>query len=93
MLIGSEGTLGIITAATLKLEPAVAARAVLWAGVESLPVARTLLLHAESVAGGALEGFEVLPQHSLDAVIDYLPAARAQEIGQFLLQVRFVFQE
>lgn len=49
----------------------------LWAGVESLPVARTLLLHAESVAGGALEGFEVLPQHSLDAVIDYLPTARA----------------
>lgn len=77
LLIGSEGTLGIVTAATLKLEPAVAARAVLWAGVESLPVARTLLLHAESVAGGALEGFEVLPQHSLDAVIDYLPAARA----------------
>jgi FAD/FMN-containing dehydrogenase len=48
LLIGSEGTLGIVTAATLKLEPAVAARAVLWAGVESLQVARTLLLHAES---------------------------------------------
>ena len=77
LLIGSEGTLGIVTAATLKLEPAVAARAVLWAGVESLPVARALLLHAESIAGGALEGFEVMPQHSLDAVLDYLPAARA----------------
>ncbi|MDR6509218.1 FAD/FMN-containing dehydrogenase [Novosphingobium capsulatum] len=76
LLIGSEGTLGVVTAATLKLEPAVAAREVLWAGTQSLPQARELLLLAERLAGQALEGFEVMPQHSLDAVRDYLPGAR-----------------
>ncbi|NMN03487.1 MULTISPECIES: FAD-binding oxidoreductase [unclassified Novosphingobium] len=76
LLIGSEGTLGIVTAATLKLEPAVAAREVLWAGTQSLSKARELLLLAERLAGQALEGFEVMPQHSLDAVRDYLPGAR-----------------
>ncbi len=76
LLIGSEGTLGVVTAATLKLEPAVAAREVLWAGTQSLPQARELLLLAERPAGQALEGFEVMPQHSLDAVRDYLPGAR-----------------
>jgi FAD/FMN-containing dehydrogenase len=51
LLIGSEGTLGVVTAATLKLEPAVAAREVLWAGTQSLPKARELLLLAERLAG------------------------------------------
>ncbi len=76
LLIGSEGTLGVVTAATLKLEPAVAAREVLWAGTQSLPQARELLLLAERLTVRALEGFEVMPQHSLDAVRDYLPGAR-----------------
>jgi FAD/FMN-containing dehydrogenase len=77
VLIGSEGTLGIITAATLKLDARVAGRAVLWAGLSSLHAARALLLHAEAQAGPALEGFEVMPRHSLEAVCAYLPGARA----------------
>lgn len=76
LLIGSEGVLGIVTAATLRLEPAIAAREVLWAGAESLTAAREVLLMAERIAGPFLEGFEVMPQHSLDAVRDYLPGAR-----------------
>jgi len=76
MLIGSEGTLGIITAATLRLVPELAARTVVWAGVSSLKGARELLLHCEKVAGHALEGFEVMAQHTLDDVIAYLPDGR-----------------
>ncbi|KLI63625.1 FAD-binding oxidoreductase [Aurantiacibacter marinus] len=77
LLIGSEGTLGIITGATLRLVPALAQRAVLWAGLGELRDARKLLLHAEQIAGDALEGFEVLPHHTLASVLDHNPAARS----------------
>ena len=77
LLIGSEGTLGIVTAASLKLEPAIADRVVIWAGVPSLGAARELLLHCEDAVASALEGFEVMPQPCLDAVVDHLPDARA----------------
>ncbi len=82
LMIGSEGTLGIITAATLKLAPAIADRAVVWAGVQSLQAARALLLHCARVAGDALEGFEVLPQACLDSILSYLPDARSPLTGR-----------
>ena len=82
LLIGSEGTLGIVTAATLRLLPAIAGRAVLWAGLASLHDARRLLLHGERIAGDALEGFEVMPRHSLEAVLAHLPDARDPLTGR-----------
>lgn len=82
LLIGSEGTLGVVTAATLRLLPALADRAVLWAGLGSIQDARALLLHAENRAGSALEGFEVMPRHSLEAVLAHVPGARSPLQGR-----------
>ncbi len=82
LLIGSEGTLGIVTAATLKLEPAIAERRVVWAGLPSLQAARRLLLHCEEQAGPQLEGFEVIPSDCLASVLDYLPDARPPLTGE-----------
>jgi len=82
LFIGSEGTLGLVTAATLRLVPAAPARMVVWAGLSSIQQARALLLHCETQAGQALEGFEVLPQSCLDAVLAYLPDARAPLAGR-----------
>lgn len=82
LLIGSEGTLGIVTAATLALVPAVAERVVAWCAVPTLQVARKLLLHCDDALGAALEGFEVMPQASVTAVLNYLPTARAPLAGK-----------
>ena len=81
MLIGSEGTLGIITAATLRLVPQIGERRVAWVGLPSISAARELLLHCEKVAGDALEGFEVLPRHCLESVLAHVPSARSPLAG------------
>lgn len=80
LLIGAEGTLGVVTAATLRLVPAVAARAVAWAGVAS-PDAAMALLRRFQRATPALESFELLPDETLAAVLAYVPGARAPLAG------------
>ena len=82
LLIGSEGTLGIVTAAILRLLPAVTARATAWVGVSGIVEARSLLRHIERKMGDALEGFEVIPDHCLDNVLAHLPDTRAPLKGQ-----------
>lgn len=77
LLIGAEGTIGIVTAATLKLVPALIDRAVVWAGVESPLVARELLLMLEARAGREMEGFEIVPQRCLNNVLRHIPGTRA----------------
>ena len=76
LLIGAEGTLGIVTAAALRLVPAVGARAVAWVALGSPDDALTLLRRFQS-ASDAVESFELLPRESLSAVLAYLPDARA----------------
>lgn len=77
LLIGSEGTLGIVTAATLRLLPELGGRIVAWAGLSSITDARALLVHFEALAGDVLEGFEVLPAQALAAVLAHVPGSRA----------------
>ncbi|MCC6925449.1 FAD-binding oxidoreductase [Novosphingobium sp.] len=81
LFIGAEGTLGVVTAATLALAPALAGRRVVWAGVGSIEQARKLLVLADRAAGTTLEGFEVIPDSCLHAVLAHLPQARAPLAG------------
>ena len=76
LLLGSEGTLGIITAATLKLYPLPAARLTAWAAVPSLPQALTLLRLAHRHLGAGLTGFELMGQFALSLVDRHLPQLR-----------------
>ncbi len=80
LLIGAEGTLGVITAVALRLVPAVAARAVAWAGVKSPLQALELLRFLEERTNN-IEGFELVPQDSLDLVLRHIPNTRAPLSG------------
>ena len=81
LLIGAEGTLGIVTAVALRLVPAIAARAVAWAGVESPSRALALLRFLEARTS-SIEGFELVPQDSLDLVLKHISAMRAPLSGR-----------
>lgn len=80
LLIGAEGTLGIVTAATLRLAPAIHARAVAWIGLAN-PDAALRLLRRFEAAGNAVESFELLPAESLGAVLTHMPDTRAPLAG------------
>ncbi|OWK31826.1 FAD-binding oxidoreductase [Sphingomonas mucosissima] len=80
LLIGAEGTLGIITAATLRLAPAIQARAVAWIGLATPDAAMRLLRRFEA-AGNAVESFELLPAESLHAVLTHIPGTRPPLAG------------
>ncbi|MEH3102689.1 MAG: FAD-binding oxidoreductase [Sphingomonas phyllosphaerae] len=80
LLIGAEGTLGVVTAATVRLVPAVAARCVAWVGLASPEAALTLLRRFQR-ATPALESFELLPAESLGAVLTHIPGTRAPLAG------------
>ena len=68
LFIGSEGTLGIVTAATMKLYPAPASKLTAWAAVPSMVDAVALLALAHKHLGAGLTGFEVMGQFALSLV-------------------------
>ena len=77
LLIGAEGTLGVVTAAALKLYPILASRAVAMAGVESPAAAMDLLVRARAETGGTVEAFEIISALGTDLALAHLPGARA----------------
>ncbi|WP_421954731.1 FAD-binding oxidoreductase [Polaromonas sp.] len=76
LFIGSEGTLGIITSATMKLYPMPAAQLTAWAAVPSMEHAVTLLGLAHQHLGAGLTGFEVMGQFALSLVAKHFPQQR-----------------
>ena len=81
LLIGSEGTLGIITAATMKLFPQPVARLTAWAAVPSMQAAVQLLMLAHRHLGAGLTGVEVMNQFSLSLVARHMPQLRVPFVG------------
>ena len=73
LFIGSEGTLGVITAATLMLYPQPAASCTALATLPSLEAAVGLLQLAQARLGSSLTGFEVMGDHALSLVRAHFP--------------------
>jgi FAD/FMN-containing dehydrogenase len=75
LLIGSEGTLGIITAATVKLWPQLRSTATAFAAVPSVVAAVSLLARLRALAAERLNSYELLPRAALDLVIRHIEEA------------------
>jgi len=73
LLIGSEGTLGVITAATVKLYPQPASQHTAWIALEGLEQALALLRKAHRALGPGLTGFEVMNAVALNQVARHFP--------------------
>ncbi len=87
LIAGAEGTLGIITAANLRLVPAIADRSAAWIGVESPQVALKLLRFFEARSVNAIESFEIVPADSLALVLQHISGTRAPLGGYWPWQV------
>src|SRR5690606_5717720 len=76
LFVGAEGTLGIITAAVLKLFPKPRSRATAFVAVESPAAAVSLLTHLRQACGERVTGFELLARICLDLVLRHIPGSR-----------------
>ncbi|MEO9599590.1 FAD-binding oxidoreductase [Parasphingorhabdus sp.] len=83
LFVGGEGTLGIVTAATLKTVPALVDRCVAWAAVDSTNAAYRLFQYLNRRTPQSLEGFEIIPATCLNSVLRHIPGTRPPLAGTY----------
>lgn len=93
LYIGSEGTLGVITAATLKLYPLPVARCTALLTLASVDDAVELLSRARAGFGASLTGFELMAADCLQAVLRLFPQQRLPFEGESLKAPWFALLE
>ena len=76
LFIGAEGTLGVVTAASLRLFPRPAQMVTAFTAVPSPAAALTLLGHMQARTGGLLSSFELVSRPTLDLVLKHIPNTR-----------------
>ncbi len=76
LFIGAEGTLGVITAAVLKIHPQPKGKAVAYAGLQSPEDVVQLFRLAADQAGQALTGFELMPRIGMEFILRHIAEAR-----------------
>ena len=81
LLIGAEGTIGIVTAATLRLYPAIVERAAAWVGVAD-PEDALRILRLMEARTGTIESFEIIPGEILGHVLSHIPGTRSPLAGE-----------
>ncbi len=83
LFIGSEGTLGIITRASLRLFPRYRAKTSLLFALEGLEEAMTFFAFAREAYGGNLVAYEVFPEFGMELVLEHVPGNQRPFAGPY----------